>query len=191
MPITPPEDDWNDEPPVRESIAVAYSSRERAVEDWRQRTAWYLRQVGVPGIFCDKVWADFRLESGKAPALREARQWSRRRDAGGGLLFSGPVGTGKSLLAALCVRDWLRDGRSWTDGESPRRWYEHGGGDAWEPGILWTSVSDLLRGIRHRCFDLKQSSEEQEMEILRTVPRSRDPPAGKSADRVGCQEAGR
>ena len=165
-----PEDDWNEEPPTRESSVVVQSSRERAVEDWRQRTAWYLRQVGVPGIFCDKTWADFQLVAGKTQALREARQWCHSRCAGGGLLFTGPVGAGKSLLAALCVRDWLRDGRSWHMSDSPRRWYDRGGEEAWEPGILWTSVSDLLRGVRYRCFDLKQSSEDREMSALRTVP---------------------
>lgn len=145
-----------------------------AKEDWQDKASWYLRHIGVPRIFCNQQWEDFRKSKGKARALEAAQAWCRRRSSQrGGLIVHGPVGTGKSLLAALCVRDVLINGtlldeRRWR----PRYWeiLRDGYEETWDPGILWTTMSDLLRRVRYQCFDTEESSEDVEVERLRNIP---------------------
>ena len=180
-----------DETTMEEFLAVRYAAqqgagvslrrtdREAATEDWRARTAWYMRMAGIPEPFCERTWRDFRPVDGKGDALLACRRWCHDSKKVSGLLFCGQVGTGKSFLASLCVRDSLLFGRvlgsshrlhKWMDCHDSGAYDREGNILAWDPGIRWVRVSSLLRQVRRECFDEQITSEEEQIERLSTVP---------------------
>ena len=152
---------------------------ETAREDWRARTAWYMRMAGIPESFCGRTWGDFRPVDGKGDALMACRRWCHDSKNGSGLLFCGQVGTGKSFLASLCVRDSLLFGRvlgsshrlhKWIDCHDSGAYDQEGNIVAWDPGIRWVRVSSLLRQVRRECFDEQITTEEEQIERLSHIP---------------------
>jgi hypothetical protein len=100
-----------------EQIAYAYDSILTRAEDDKDREAvpiWY-RDVVSPQILTDASeiaarWHDALIRCERAADAAPTDTYRNQLLHGRGLMLCGPVGTGKTTLAASIVKDWLASG---------------------------------------------------------------------------------
>lgn len=109
----------NPESPVQIAADGGDAERERRAilrEAVRRNEETFLREAGIGEVFRR------RLDDCDVPQPIRAwwQAWTTAAPTGGAIL-AGPVGTGKTTIAARCLRAVYRSGR-WDDADSPTRW---------------------------------------------------------------------
>ena len=103
----------------------------------RQKTlARLLKSSHLPDIYADKTYADYRVDTENAAAVAYAKSALETRQ---GAFLYGNCGTGKTFLAALIAKDFLKAGK----------------------GVVFEKVPRLLADIRNTFGDKSELTESQ------------------------------
>lgn len=118
---------WLLEHPVCSGCQAEREEAEEAAETQRERLEQLrvrLHRSGIPERWQGAHWRDFQHEPDRQDAIEAAKDWAEGK-RNRGLLFYGPVGRGKTYLAALAAVHRLALGH-----------------------VRWLSVADLMMDLR-------------------------------------------
>jgi len=127
---------------------AAEEEKKRAEEETRRKKLWYLEKSRLPRWYWACTFAATKETPDNRTALAKVKSYAQNFTGAGGLFLTGPVGTGKTHLAACLVNELIQR----------------------ETRVLFGNVLDLLGRLR-RSYDPEAQEEEWRIiDELSSVP---------------------
>lgn len=104
-----------------------------------------IKSSGIPRRYADKTFAEYVVDANNEMAIKFAKKVLSRGESGG--YFYGEVGTGKTFLASLIAKEFIKSGKT----------------------ALFRKTSDLLDEFYGVIRGTSQSSEQELLQALYTV----------------------